>query len=439
MVRPEDVPLKLEPLRHDVLDLVRAVLDAADAARLVAEALDERTVADLSCSRSFNLVALGKAAPRMVSGFLSRVRSGLREGLVAGTHLDADLPGSLRWIEAGHPVPTAASEEAGREALRLAASVSPGETLVVLISGGGSALLAAPVEGLTLASKQEVTRRLLLAGADIHSLNAVRKHLSAVKGGRLAAASRGATLALAISDVVGNDLSVIASGPTTPDPSTYGDALAVLDRLGGRAAYPPDAVRMLELGARSLLPETPKPGDPRLDRSKARVIGSRETVLATAERAARLRGYDVHVIDSPVTGEARETAPSHVERMIAIARGMSGKACVISGGETTVEVRGRGRGGRNQEFALAALPVIASAGVPAVLASFGTDGVDGPTNAAGAVVDVTSASRAEVRALQPVAFLENNDSYAFFEALGDLVVTGPTGTNVGDVQILLTG
>lgn len=439
MVRPEDVPLKLEPLRNDVLDFVRAVLDAADAARLVEEALDERTLADLSSRRAFNLVALGKAAPRMVSGFLSLARSGLREGLVAGTHLDADLPKSLRWIEAGHPVPTAASEEAGRQALRLAASVSPGETLVVLISGGGSALLAAPAEGLTLASKQEVTRRLLLAGADIHSLNSVRKHLSAVKGGRLAAASRGDTLSLAISDVVGNDLSVIASGPTTPDPSTYGDALAVLDRLGGRAAYPHDAVRVLERGAGNLLPETPKPDDPRLRRSKARVIGSRETVLATAEKAARLRGYEVHVIDGPVTGEARATAPSHVERMIAIARGMEGKACVISGGETTVEVRGRGRGGRNQEFALAALPVIASAGVRAVLASFGTDGVDGPTGAAGAIVDVTSASRAEGLALQPVDFLENNDSYPFFEALGDLVVTGPTGTNVGDVQILLTG
>ncbi len=374
----------------------------------------------------------------MAAGLAQALPGRLEKGLAVGTHLDAVLPAAVRWIQAGHPVPDRASEEAGRAALELAHSIAEDGLLLVLISGGGSALLSAPADGLTLESKREVTKRLLAGGADICEMNTVRKHLSAVKGGRLAAASRGTTVALAISDVVGDDLSIIASGPTVADASRFDDALAVLSKFGGRASYPPDAIAVLEAGARGEIPETPKPGDVRLRRSHAWVIGSRASVLNAVAASAASAGYFVHVMDEPVTGESRAASPAHVARMLKCAEaGGRRPACVVSGGETTVRVCGDGLGGRNQEFALAALPVLATARWNAVLASIGTDGVDGPTDAAGAVADTTTAFRAAVSGLHPVSFLDRNDAYHFFEALGDLVITGPTGTNVGDMQILL--
>lgn len=373
----------------------------------------------------------------MAAALARRAEVTLVDGLVIGPTAADDLRPPLRWIRGSHPVPDAHSLEAGRQALDFARRVPADGLLLVLLSGGASALAALPRSPLSLQGKQDATRRLLLAGADIHALNTVRKHLSALKGGQLAAACAAPTLALAVSDVVGDDLSVIGSGPTVPDPSSFADALDVLDRFGGRPAFPPPVVRLLEDGAAGLVPETPKPGDPRLARAVSRVIGSRTSAAEGAAREAETRGYRVVVLPDALTGEAREAGPRLLERAVREAAGSAGQVCVISTGETTVHVTGGGRGGRNQELALAVVDRIAMLQVSAALLSAGSDGIDGPTDAAGAVVDRETAGRAAAAGLAPSAFLAANDAYRFFDPLGDLVRTGPTGTNVGDIQIVL--
>ena len=361
----------------------------------------------------------------------SRVSSGLVVGLES-----SPLPTPLEGIVGGHPMPSPGSEEAGKRALALAGTAGADEELLVLLSGGASALMAAPAEGVTLDDKRRTTDTLLRAGADIHALNTVRKHLSRIKGGRLAACAPGRCRTLAISDVVGDDLSFIASGPTVPDPTTYDDALDVLRRFGGLDAFPPPVVAHLTQGVAGELPETPKPGDPRLARAASTVIGGRRDAMAGAADLARSLGYHVVVRDAPVVGEAREAARSHVRDVEAAARAAARPLCVVSSGETTVRVRGSGRGGRNQEFALAAADLVSSLGA-VVAASIGTDGIDGPTDAAGAVVDSTTQARARAGGLDPFHFLRDNNAYAFFAALGDHIHTGPTGTNVGDLQVFL--
>lgn len=340
---------------------------------------------------------------------------------------------SVERFVAGHPVPDENSERAGRRALELAGHLGADETLLVLLSGGASALMAVPADGLILDDKRQTTDRLLRAGADIYALNTVRKHLSAIKGGWLAARANSACITLIISDVVGDDVSVIASGPTVPDASTFADALDVLRRFGGEQAYPSAVVTRLRGTASS---ETPKPGDSRLARSTTTVIGSRLDAMVGAAAEAASRGYCVVRLDDPVVGEARVAAAAHVRRCLATLSGVMRPACIVSSGETTVRVIGRGKGGRNQEFALAATELLSGA-EPAVLASVGTDGVDGPTDAAGAFVDNETMSLARERGLDPQRFLDDNNAYAFFDAIGHLIHTGPTGTNVGDLQVIL--
>jgi glycerate 2-kinase len=337
-------------------------------------------------------------------------------------------------------VPGAESERAGRRALALAETMNAGESLLLLLSGGGSAIMAVPAEGITLDDKRRTTDRLLQAGAEIHALNTVRKHISAVKGGALAAAASGEFRTLAISDVVGDDLSVIASGPGVPDASRFEDAVAVLQRFGGLDAYPPAVAARLMAGVRGDVRETPKPGDARLARATARVIGGRGDAMDGAAREAAARGYEVLRWDEPIVGEARAASLSHLRAVVARANDRRRPACVISSGETTVRVTGHGKGGRNQEFALAAAIPAASLGVPIAIVSAGTDGIDGPTDAAGALVDSSTLARARAAGLgSPDAFLANNDAYAFFQPLGDLLITGPTDTNVGDLQVVLFG
>jgi glycerate 2-kinase len=365
------------------------------------------------------------------------VHAGLVVGVDLGGPWTSQAPPRHDIVIGGHPLPTAASEEAGRRALAIADAVRPGETLLVLLSGGASALMAVPADGVTLDEKRAATNQLLQAGADIYALNTVRKHLSAIKGGWLAARTKGRCRTLVISDVVGDDLSVIASGPTVADASTFEDALDVLGRFGGFAAFPPAVVERLRRGAARALLETPKPLDPRLERTMTTIIGSRRDAMRGAVAEAEGRGYQVIRIDDPVTGEARSTAPAHVRAILARAAGSARPLCVVSSGETTVHVTGSGKGGRNQEFALAASPVLAEAGFSAALASVGTDGIDGPTDAAGAIADASTLSRARAAALAPDRFLSDNNAYAFFHALGDLIHTGPTGTNVGDLQVIL--
>ncbi len=350
------------------------------------------------------------------------------------------MPSQVTWIESSHPVPDARSVDAGGRALASARALAPGRGLLVLLSGGASSLMALPSAGITLEDKQAATRRLLGAGASIHELNAVRKHLSAVKGGRLASAAVGPVLALAISDVVGDDLSVIGSGPTVADPSTFADAMDVVGRFGGPEAFPTAVMARLRAGARGELDETPKPDDVRLERSVTRIIGSRADAAAGAAIAARSLGYRTIVIDEAVVGLARDAGPRFVQEAARRAGPGDDPACVIATGETTVRVTGRGRGGRNQEVVLSAARTLAALPMAAALLSGGTDGVDGPTDAAGAMADGVTLARAERAGLRPPeAYLDDNDAYRFFGALGDLVITGPSDTNVGDIQILLIG
>ena len=362
----------------------------------------------------------------------SRIRSGLLIGAV---------PDATAWpfeaIAGGHPVPTPGSERAGRRALAIAGSLRADEILVVLLSGGASALMAVPAADVALDDKRATTQLLLRAGADIHALNTVRKHVSAIKGGWLAARAPGSCRTFAISDVVGDDLSAIASGPTVADSTTFGEALDIVRRFGGEAAYPPAVVARLGRGARGEVPETPKPGDARLARASAAVIGGRGNAMDGAARQAETLGYHVVRIDDPVVGEARLAAPPHLGAAVRRAAGVARPACLVSSGETTVRVTGGGKGGRNQEFALASAEPLASLGGAAALASVGTDGVDGPTDAAGAIVDQTTIERARSAGLSPQAFLDDNNAYAFFAALGDLIHTGATDTNVGDLQVIL--
>jgi glycerate 2-kinase len=400
---------------------------------------------------ALRVIAAGKASSSMAGAARRLLGSRIGGGLVVLPQAQDDpeprrrvvgpgphgAPSPFEAIAGGHPMPTTGSEQAGRRALALAASLQADETLVVLLSGGASALMAVPAAGVALDDKRATTDRLLRAGADIHALNTVRKHLSAIKGGWLAASAPGACRAFAISDVVGDDLSVIASGPTMADSSTFGDAIDVLRRFGEEGAYPRAVVARLAKGARGEVPETPKPGDPRLVRAASAVIGGRRDAMDGAAREAETLGYHVVRIDEAVVGEARIAAPSHLRRVVARAAGLARPACIVSSGETTVRVVGSGKGGRNQEFALASAAPLASLGGAVAAASAGTDGVDGPTDAAGAIVDATTVERARTAGFAPDTFLDNNNAYAFFAALGDLILTGPTDTNVGDLQIIL--
>ena len=423
-------------IRADLDAIVATALRAAGAAEATRRACDVHTVA--LRDRRVRLLAAGKAAAAMARAFVQASPAAIVEGVVIappGREGDDELPAPVVFYAASHPVPDERSETAGRAALALAARVAPHELLVVLLSGGASALMAVPAPGLTLAHKQDVTARLLARGADITALNTVRKHLSAIKGGRLAAACGGELMAWALSDVVGDDLSVIASGPTVPDATTLVDARQVLQRFGPIADYPGPVRAHLERAEPSA--ETPKAGDPVFDRAETTVIGSARLSLDGAAGAARDRGYRVMIRQTPVVGEARDAAREHAEWLIGLPElpNPAQPICILSSGETTVTVKGRGRGGRNQEFALALAPWLSRG--PLVAASVGTDGVDGPTDAAGAYVDGTTIPRANDLGLDWRASLDANDAWTFFAALGDLIRTGPTGTNVGDVQVVL--
>jgi glycerate 2-kinase len=384
-----------------------------------------------------DVLAVGKAAGPMIRAWLDAASTRPRRGVLIAPALDDTGPRPFAALVGAHPVPDERSMLAGLAALDLARRVDREGCLLVLLSGGASSLMAVPAGSVSLEAKQAVTRRLLAADADICAVNCVRKHLSAIKGGRLAAACAGRVVTLAVSDVVGDDPSVIGSGPTAPDPTTFDEALGVLDARGGRRAFPPEAVAVLEQGAAGRRPETPKPGDASMARSRVQVIGSRADALAAAADAAHRLGYRVIAAERAVVGEARTRGVEHAEWVVSVSREYREALCLLSAGETTVRVIGRGRGGRNQELALAAAPVLARADRPASLASVGTDGVDGPTDAAGAIADSTTLARALAGGLHPMQYLEANDAWSFFDRLNDLVRTGPTHTNVGDVQVAL--
>ena len=358
-------------------------------------------------------------------------------GIVAGPKMGSlSIPDTLEYFTASHPSPNASSEAAGRRALALATESHDRGALLVLLSGGASSMLAVPAGGLSLEDKLVTARALMNAGAAIAELNCVRKHLSAIKGGRLAAAAR-RTVTLAISDVHGpiaDDPAVIGSGPTVADPTTFADALAIVHRTGVRDRLPAAVIAHLQRGE----DESPKPGDRRLRDCHYEVLGNRQLAMDGAAEQAAALGYTVRIIPEATSGEARAAGRAFAARAVAFSDRT--RLCVIASGETTVRVRGGGRGGRNQEFALGALPVIDSSGnVTTALASAGTDGIDGPTDAAGAIVDATTTARAARSGLSAVSALNENGAFDFFEPLNDLLVWGPTGTNVGDLHVMLIG
>jgi glycerate 2-kinase len=441
--------------RHHALQIFRAALQAADPYRAVLQhvSFDGRVLQiglgkarrkryDLARFDNIHVIGAGKASAAM-----ARAMEGLLGRRVSGGFLNVPEGTSppLRRIQlhpCGHPIPDGRGVEGARRILEIARAAGPRDLLIALISGGASALLPAPAPPLTLARKQALTRQLLASGATIHEMNAVRKHLSSIKGGQLAQAAFPATvITLLLSDVVGDDPSVIGSGPTVPDASTVADAIGILKRY--RIPVPTEALH-----------ETPKPGEPAFAGARHWIVGSNRQALAAAEACARGLGYRTMVLSTTIQGETRDIAGMHAaiaREILWSNRPICRPACLLSGGETTVTVRGSGLGGRNQEFVLAAILALEAthdagthdpAGSVTIL-SAGPDGIDGPTDAAGAIAttgagaDSSTLARAASIGLDARRFLDDNDSYRFFEPLDALLKTGPTGTNVADVRVVL--
>ncbi len=387
------------------------------------------------------VVGAGKAGAAMARTVERILGDRIDAGRVITKHGHGLPTARIEILEAGHPVPDAAGVAAARKLREIVSGLSPRDTVLCLISGGGSALLPAPSGGVTLDDKQAVTSRLLRAGADIRELNAVRKHLSEVKGGRLmewAAPAR--VVSLIMSDVIGDPLDFIASGPTAPDTTTFADALEIVRKY---EIDVPEAVRQrLERGARGEIPDTPKPGDPMFERAHNHIVANNRRLVDAAAAAARRLGFRTLILGSEIEGEARDVGGifAAVAREIgATGNPVAAPACVLAAGETTVTVRGSGRGGRNQEMALAWALGMRGWTRPVCFASVASDGTDGPTDAAGGCVDPSTCARAAGGDRAAEASLRSNDSYAFLEAAGDLIRTGPTQTNLMDLQILLAG
>ncbi|RMG01122.1 MAG: glycerate kinase [Nitrospirae bacterium] len=391
--------------------------------------------------RHIYVVGFGKAAFPMARAAESVLDRKIKTGLVItkeGHIPEGDHLRVIEALEASHPVPDERGLKATGRLTALVSRASRDDMVVVLTSGGGSALFVAPVDGVSLKEKQEVTSLLLNSGADIGELNTVRKHLSRVKGGRLAEIIYPAKLInLIVSDVIGDPLDVIASGPTVPDPTTFEDAVDVLKKYDLLKRVPGTVRYYLESGVRGEVKETPKSGSKVFKGVRNIIIGSNRKAIEGARRSARERGFNVMLLTDRLTGEAREAGRYLAEKAVEAKRNCDDlPLCMISGGETTVTVKGDGRGGRNTELALSFASYID--GMEGLtLLSAGTDGTDGPTDAAGAVVDGNTISRGREKGVNYREYLERNDSYSYFEITGELLKTGPTGTNVMDIQIIL--
>ena len=422
-------------LRRHARTIFQAALAAANPADAVARHL---AAIDFSRFRDIYVVGAGKAGASMAAAAERALGRRIRAGLLNVKYGHLAKLRRIELNECGHPLPDERGVDGARRIAAMAAAAGRHDLVLCLISGGASALLPSPAPPITLEEKQAATRLLLACGADIHEINTIRKHISSLKGGQLARlAAPAAVRALLLSDVIGDDPGVIGSGPAAPDASTFRGALAVLDKYAIRARVPASVRQRLERGACGEIPETPKPGDPVFARVRNTVVGSNRLALAAAAGRARALGFHTLVLSSEIQGETRDVARMHAAIALEIARSgqpLKPPACIITGGETTVTLKGDGVGGRNQEFTLAAALDIA--GLPdAVVFSGGTDGSDGPTDADGAVADGDTLGRG------PAArdYLDRNDSYAYFDLLGDLVKTGPTHTNVMDVHLVLVG
>ena len=429
--------------------IVSAALRAADPRAAVVHALSRSgdrieaggRVLDLSQFRRIRVIGAGKASQAMAQGLLDSLGDTNFDGLLITKHLDPmiTLPEALRVLPGGHPVPTLDSLNSTRSLIQFLGQGQVDDLVFCLISGGGSALMTAPVPGVTLEDMQSLTRLLLACGADIFEINTLRKHLDQVKGGglaRLAAPAQVVTLIL--SDVIGSPLDVIASGPTVADPSTFTDAIAILNRYQLIDKVPGAVRQALQSGAGGHAQETVKPGDPLVEKVINILVASNAQAAQAAFEQAQQEGFQTLLLTTFLQGEASQAGAflaSLLRQVAATGQPLARPACLIAGGETTVTLRGNGLGGRNQEMVLGAAFILDGLSQCALLA-LGTDGEDGPTDAAGAVATGETLSRARNLGLDAQAFLQNNDSYTFFESLGDLLKPGPTGTNVNDLSFL---
>jgi hydroxypyruvate reductase len=386
------------------------------------------------------LTGAGKASASMALAIEQIFGNRITQGIITAKYGHTLPLKKTTIIEAGHPIPDQEGFEGAKKIQRMLRASGPGDLVIFLLSGGGSALLPLPVEGITLEEKQQVTQLLLDCGADIGEINTIRKHISQMKGGWLARWAYPSTvIGFILSDVVGDPLDVIGSGPTVSDPSTYEDAWEILRKFDLVDKVAPSIQKHLFMGKEGKVQETPKPGEPVFEKVHNMIIGSNILALRSAEHEASSLGLHTMVLSSSIVGDTREAARFHsaiAKEVLSSGHPLPRPACIISGGETTVTIKGNGLGGRNQEFALASALEIQGL-EKIVLLSGGTDGTDGPTDAAGAIADYTTVERARAIGLNPKTHLENNDSYSFFQKLGDLLVTGPTHTNVMDVRIIL--
>ncbi len=395
---------------------------------------------DLTRVNKLFVIGSGKASAAMALTVERLLGPRIHDGIIITKYGHGAPLTRCRLVEAGHPVPDENGQSAANALLNLVSRATPEDLILCLLSGGGSALTPAPVEGISLTDKQETTRHLLSCGATIHEINTVRKHLSRIKGGRLCQAANGAAIvSLILSDVIGDDPDIIASGLTSPDPSTFNDCLFILKKYNALEKISTAVRRHLMDGAKGIGKDTPKPGEKAFTRVTNKIIGNISDALTTAKNMATLLGYQSMILTSTLHGEARETAGvlcSIAREIRMFNRPLAPPACLLSGGETTVTVKGAGLGGRNTEFALAAAMKLS--GIPnLMLLSAGTDGTDGETDAAGAFADGSTVSRAEALGLATDRYLSDNNSYTYFKSLQDLLITGPTQTNVMDMQILL--
>jgi hydroxypyruvate reductase len=444
------MPNKIKQMREHAVQIFQAGLQAVDPV----EAIERHTRLDKDLliigDRQFNLknydrilvVGAGKAAAPMGKTVEDLLGDRIFDGVVVVKD-EHGLPlKKIKVCEASHPVPDKRGVQGTEEILSLVKNAGERDLIICLISGGGSALLIAPVLEISLEDKQNATKLLLACGATIHEINTVRKHLSRVKGGRFAQIANPATItSLILSDVVGDDLDVIASGPTVPDSSTFQDAEQILKGYGIWDQLASSVRSHIEKGSSGQIEDTPKSDNPAFLKCSQVLVGTNLHALKAAGEAAESLGYRTLILSSKVEGEACEVAKFYTavaKEILESDYPMEPPVCVLAGGETTVTIRGNGRGGRNQEFALAAALMVEGLDNLVVL-SGGTDGTDGPTDAAGAIVDGATVARARAKNLDPKDFLKRNDSYNFFRKLDDLIMTGPTRTNVMDIYMLLAG
>ncbi|MFC1787211.1 glycerate kinase [Halobacteriota archaeon] len=411
--------------RFDILEILEHALGATHPRRVLQRAVERL---DLSADRIF-VVGFGKA-----SGLMAVELENILGDIICGGVVITTSPQETKRIKiliGDHPIPSEKNVFATKCLLDVIDMAKSDDLIICLISGGGSALLTLPKQGVSIRSLAKTNELLIRSGAEIDEINAVRKHLSQIKGGQLAARTHPARLiSLIISDVVGDRTDVIASGPTVPDESTYADAVDTLRKYDLWSRLPKDVMRVLEEGCAGNLAETPKPKDSIFERTHNEIILTSKTMLSAAKEKAQKLGYSAVIMDA-ITGECRTEAPRQVRAIKRVKR----PSCLISGGELTVQVKGSGKGGPNQEFVLTCVNEIAEEGI--VIAAVDSDGIDGFTNAAGAVADGNSLKQAGELGLDPKVFLENNDSYNFFNKMGDLIMTGKTGTNLNDLRAIL--